>query len=191
MTPEPGKDSDDQSSNLMVALAEREGTVFIRIAGRATCESSKNLKDLFAQLLQRGYHQFVLDLTNCLIMDSTILGLVAGLGVKLAYNTGTDQIRGVRLLNPNQRITDLLDNLGVTQFFNIISQPITHTSLYKPVPQSRLPATREEIAQTSLDAHKLLMELNPDNVPKFKDVARFLAEDLERLQARKKPNHER
>jgi len=36
------------------------------------------------------------------------------------------------------------------------------------------------LTEASLEAHKLLMEVNPDNVPKFKDVAQFLAEDMER-----------
>jgi hypothetical protein len=29
------------------------------------------------------------------------------------------------------------------------------------------------------------MEINPDNVPKFKDVARFLAEDLKKMEEAK------
>ena len=39
---------------------------------------------------------------------------------------------------------------------------------------------KRALTEASLEAHKLLMEVNPDNVPKFKDVAQFLAEDLER-----------
>jgi hypothetical protein len=41
-------------------------------------------------------------------------------------------------------------------------------------------ADKRALTEVSLEAHKLLMEVNPDNVPKFKDVAQFLAEDLER-----------
>jgi anti-sigma B factor antagonist len=186
MTSNPDRNGNCQSSNLMVAVAGGEGTVFVKISGRATCESGKNLKDLFYQLTQRGYQQFVFDLTDCLIMDSTILGLVAGLGVKLARSAGADELGRVRLLNPNQRVTDLLDNLGVTRFFQIINGAPVQADQCRAVTPSATAATREEIAQTSLDAHQFLMEINPDNVPKFKDVARFLAEDLERLRARKK-----
>ena len=39
---------------------------------------------------------------------------------------------------------------------------------------------KRALTEASLEAHKLLMEVNPDNVPKFKDVAQFLTEDLER-----------
>ncbi|MEC8929197.1 MAG: hypothetical protein VX705_08305, partial [Verrucomicrobiota bacterium] len=40
-------------------------------------------------------------------------------------------------------------------------------------------ADKRELAETSLDAHRLLMELNAKNIPRFKDVTRFLKEDLE------------
>jgi hypothetical protein len=43
--------------------------------------------------------------------------------------------------------------------------------------------TREEVQRTCLEAHQLLMEINPANVAKFKDVAAFLAEDLKKLKA--------
>ena len=36
------------------------------------------------------------------------------------------------------------------------------------------------LTTASLEAHKLLMKINPENVPRFKDVAKFLEEDLER-----------
>jgi hypothetical protein len=46
-------------------------------------------------------------------------------------------------------------------------------------------ASREEISRTCLEAHLTLMDINPDNVPRFKEVAKFLAEDLEKLQGQK------
>jgi len=38
--------------------------------------------------------------------------------------------------------------------------------------------TRAEAAPTILEAHENLMEFDPRNVPKFKDVVEFLREDL-------------
>jgi anti-anti-sigma factor len=185
MTSNSGKNGAGQRSNLMVAAGEGGGPVFVRISGRATCEISKNLKDLLSQLTQHGCRQFVFDLSDCLIMDSTVLGLVAGFGVKLARNAGTDETGRVQLLNPNRRVTDLLDNLGVTQFFTVTTGPSIQADQYRSIAPAAVPASREDIAQTSLDAHQFLMEINPANVPKFKDVAHFLAEDLERLRKQK------
>jgi hypothetical protein len=38
--------------------------------------------------------------------------------------------------------------------------------------------TRAEAAPTILEAHETLMQFDPRNVPKFKDVVEFLREDL-------------
>ena len=40
------------------------------------------------------------------------------------------------------------------------------------------------MSRTCLDAHQTLMEINPANIPKFKDVAQFLADDLKNLKNR-------
>jgi hypothetical protein len=48
------------------------------------------------------------------------------------------------------------------------------------------PASAVELARTCLKAHQTLMELNPANAQKFKDVAQFLAEDLKRLEISQK-----
>ena len=39
---------------------------------------------------------------------------------------------------------------------------------------------KRELAEASLEAHRTLMHLNPENVPRFKDVTKFLEEDLGR-----------
>jgi hypothetical protein len=41
------------------------------------------------------------------------------------------------------------------------------------------------LARVCLEAHQTLMELSPGNVARFKDVVRFMAEDLK--QEEKKP----
>jgi hypothetical protein len=45
--------------------------------------------------------------------------------------------------------------------------------------------SREEVTRTCLEARKTLMAANPDNVDRFKEVTRFLAEDLKKLEQRK------
>ena len=42
-----------------------------------------------------------------------------------------------------------------------------------------------ETARACLEAHETLMSINPANIPKFKDVSRFMAEDLKRLEVQK------
>jgi hypothetical protein len=49
------------------------------------------------------------------------------------------------------------------------------------VTNDRPAPTKEEISRNCLQAHELLMRINPDNIPKFKEVTQFLAEDLRRM----------
>ena len=170
------------SSRLWVAV--QDSTVFIKIAGRANISISVDFKRVLLELHQRGYRHFVMDLTSCLIMDSTFLGVLAGFRLKMGQPAGNGESLCISLLNPNPRVADLLDNLGIIQLFNIINGEAAPTSYRE---SSVASASSVELARTSLEAHETLMTLNPANVPKFKDVAQFLAEDLAKLQRKETP----
>ncbi len=55
----------------------------VRITGRANFTSGPDFKTLLDELAQRGYGHLVLDLSECTLMDSTFLGVLAGFGLKL------------------------------------------------------------------------------------------------------------
>jgi hypothetical protein len=38
--------------------------------------------------------------------------------------------------------------------------------------------TKNDLSRNCLEAHETLMQVNPENIAKFKEVTRFLAEDL-------------
>ncbi len=156
----------------------------IKIVGRANFTSSIEFKTLINQLMEKEFTCFLLDLSECVLMDSTFLGVLAGFGLKMTGSSSDPQNqRLIELLNPNPRIAELLENLGVSHLFKVVNgdaalpQEITaHAS-----PECVQP-TRDEVKSTCLEAHKILMSIDPANILKFKDVAQFLAEDL------KKPN---
>ena len=168
------------TTNLSVWVGHK--LVCIKIAGRANFTSSVDFKTLVHTLWQKGYLHFVLDLTDCILMDSTFLGVLAGLGLKFSNVRNGDSSATIELFNPNPRILDLLENLGVAHLFTIVSG--TDPTTEKLVPLEAAPSNpdRAEVSRTCLEAHKTLMEINPANVPKFKDVAQFLAEDLKKLE---------
>ena len=166
-------------ANLLVAVAN--GVAWVKILGRANFTSSVDFKRLVCELQQRGYHRFVLDLSECVLMDSTFLGVLAGLGLKISQTPPSEE-RHIELLNPNPRITDLLVNLGVAHLFKIINSSSQANNRFG-TQYVALSPSREEISRTSLEAHRTLMEINPANVPKFKDVTEFLAESLKKKDA--------
>ena len=42
-------------------------------------------------------------------------------------------------------------------------------------------ASREELASACLEAHDVLMRINPENVARFKEVSQFMAQELKKL----------
>ena len=156
-------------------------SAYIRVCGRANCNASVDFKNLVVGLLDTGHRRFVLDLKDCLIMDSTFLGVLAGLGHRFESSTANGKGRlSIELCSPSERITDLLDNLGVAHMFKVNAHPPTHHSLTGETEIIIMDPPRETLSQTSLDAHETLMKLNPNNIAKFKDVTRFLKEDLKK-----------
>jgi anti-sigma B factor antagonist len=166
-------------SKLMVAVFDR--LVCIKIDGRADFTSSLDLKKLLTELWQRGYTHFVFDVCQCKMMDSTFLGMLAGVALNISNGHDPDEAHRLKLLNPCASLCNVLENLGIAHLFKILenSQPLTDK--YEPLSKMES-STPVELARTCLDAHLILMSMKPENVAKFKDVAQFMAEDVKRLE---------
>lgn len=153
----------------------------IKICGRANFASSPDFKTLLNELAQKGFSHFIIDLGECVLMDSTFLGVLSGFGMKLNPN-GAPAERGIELHNASPRVGELLENLGADHLFKATTGELQlPAGLTACSPESKNP-THEEITRTSLEAHQTLMAMNPENVARFKDVAQFLAEDLKSLE---------
>jgi anti-anti-sigma regulatory factor len=167
------------SANLSVLVGKNFACV--KIAGRANFTSSPDFKTLLAELSQKGFGHFIIELSECVLMDSTFLGILSGFGLKL-NPTGSPDKCGVELLNPNARVQELLENLGAIHLFKITIGALQLPDDVKSCTPESINPTREEITRTSLEAHQTLMKVNPDNYARFKDVTQFLAEDLKNLE---------
>jgi anti-anti-sigma regulatory factor len=163
----------------MVAVFDR--VVCIKVCGKADFTSSLDLRKLITELWERGYVRFVFELCDCVTMDSTFLGTLSGLGVDFG-DGHKPQGPPLELFNPNPRIADVLESLGVAHLFKITNGTGPTPCNYAPLLKAP-DVTRADVTRNCLEAHERLMEINPENVNKFKDVARFLAEDLKRQQS--------
>ena len=167
------------AANLLVLVGK--DFACIKIAGRANFSSSPDFKTLLEELAEKGYRHFMLDLAECALMDSTFLGVLAGFGIKL----NPDGEKGIELYNPNERVSELLENLGALHLFKVVTGPLELPGAVKSCTPELSNPTHEELTRTSLEAHQTLMEVNPENVARFKDVTQFLAEDLKCIEKRK------
>lgn len=165
----------------IISVAVLEHTAFIKVAGRANFTLSVDFKRLVQELRQRGFNRFMLDLGECVTMDSTFLGVLAGIALRdIDGRESSEERVHLDLLNPSPRVTDLLENLGVVHLFNILNQPTPCTLMFEPRENGQAPS-KEELSRNCLQAHLTLMDVNPENIPKFKDVAAFFEQDLKQL----------
>ena len=145
----------------------------MRVEGKGSFLNSTGLKDFAKEMVNRGFRDFVLDLKNCPVMDSTFMGTLAFIALRLR-EMGQGQLR---VVNINDRCRDLLANLGLDQLFTIDDRVPAEA----PAAQQALDgAAKDKIeqAQTMLEAHEACVEANPENAAKFKDVLEYLKQDL-------------
>src|SRR6185295_8932780 len=162
------------SADMLVSVVDR--VVCVKIRGRASFTLSVDFKTLVSEMRQRGYGQFIIDLSECLIMDSTFLGVLAGIGMKLADTSTGQNSATMELLNPNERVADLLDTLGVAHLFRVVKGPNPSDLKFQAVEQTE--CTKLDLTRNCLEAHEVLMGINPENVARFKDVTDFFKQDL-------------
>ena len=160
-------------SNIFVGCANK--VVWIRVEGKGSFLNSSGLKEFAREMINRGHREFVVDVKNCPVMDSTFMGTLAGIALRLReIGQGT-----LRVTHLNDRNGDLLRNLGLDQLFTL-----DHDGTAAPdnaPAQSLEPSAdpnREAQAQTMLEAHEALVEADPENLTKFKDVLDYLNQDL-------------
>jgi anti-sigma B factor antagonist len=165
------------TAKLLVAMDGQR--VVIRACGRASFTCSSDFKRLVYQLLDLGCRDYTFELSECTIMDSTFLGILVRFAGKLDEANGGR--RKMTLLNPSARILDLISSLGMEDYFDVAEGPASLGASSREVESPVGTPDKAEAARVALEAHEALMQANPDNVARFKDVARFLAEDLKRI----------
>ncbi len=145
----------------------------MRVEGKGTFLNSTGLKEFSKEMVNRGFREFVVDLQKCQVMDSTFMGTLASVALRLR-ELGQGQLR---VINLNERNQDLLSNLGLDQLFSIeVSVSAVAQPAQEPLPA--VPTDKTEQARTMLEAHEAVVEANPENAAKFKDVLEFLKQDL-------------
>lgn len=156
-------------------MARKGSLGFIKVVGRGSFQNSGTVKVFYEQLLADGANCFVVDLEACTYLDSTFLGILLRLGLKLK-EAGNGLLH---ILNANPRNLLLLKNLGLDRLIRLDSGVDVSTFDPEKLREIKTPTpTKEEAGPTILEAHETLMAFDPKNVPKFKDVVEFLKEDL-------------
>jgi anti-anti-sigma factor len=157
--------------SILVGTANR--TVWVRVEGKGSFLNSTGLKEFAKEMINRGFREFAVDLKNCTVMDSTFMGTLAGIALRLR-ELGQGNLR---VTNLNERNSDLLSNLGLDQLF-LIEPRVSTPDMATETPLAGAAPDKVTQAQTMLEAHEACVEANEANAAKFKDVLEYLKQDL-------------
>jgi anti-sigma B factor antagonist len=158
--------------------------VWVKVEGKGSFLNSGNLKEFAQEMVNRGYREFVIDLEHCAMMDSTFMGTMAGLALRLK-ELGHGHLHVVHC---GARSQELLFGLGLDQIFDIHTNGAAAPAcqLLKDASDNDVAeAKRREQAKTMLAAHEALCHAAPENLLRFKDVLDYLKQDLHHETAEK------
>lgn len=154
-------------------IAHNKGVYNIKVEGRANFEYGLPLRD-FAKNLEGKYEKVSIDLKSCTGMDSTFMGVLAMIGLK-SRKIGAV----VEIINADANNRHLLIGLGLEKLFAFIDRQDTQENIEWQ--QSESGQDRMTTAETVVEAHKTLMNVDQNNVSKFEKVVEFAQEDLDKL----------
>ena len=153
--------------------------VWVRVEGKGNFLNSGSLKEFAQEMVNRGYREFVIDLERCAMMDSTFMGTMAAVALRLK-ELGQGHLHVVHC---GERSRELLSGLGLDQIFEIRANGAVAPECEQM--RGDAEAAKRERTETMLEAHEALCEAAPENVSRFKDVLDYLKQDLHRTTAGK------
>lgn len=157
--------------------------VWVKVEGKGSFLNSGSLKEFAQEMVNRGYREFIIDLENCAMMDSTFMGTMAGVALRLK-ELGHGHLH---IVHCGTRSHELLSGLGLDQIFSIHtngtdSPQCTFTDAAAAAAAAE---KKKEQTRTMLEAHEALCQAVPENIFRFKDVLDYLKQDLHHQTASK------
>ncbi len=151
--------------------------VVLQVRGRANYQNCLSVREFFHERLQAGRRLFVVDLKECRGMDSTFLGILAGLANNLKINGGS-----LTLSRPGDGLVTVIRHLGLDRLARIAENFELQKNPSEKLENAKM--NEFEQAKLVLEAHENLMKTSPDTAPNFQDVVEFLREHISKENAK-------
>lgn len=165
-----------------ILVGESGPNVFIRLIGRGYFQNSAGLRQYLEEQILRKKSKIDLDLIECTGMDSTFLGTLAGIAMKLQQaGEGLLTIRNLSPLTRRQLTLLGVDRLKCVHLLELPPAPVPEVT---PMQEEQTPADDlgKKTAEIMLDAHENLMKISPSNEAEFKDLTEVLRDRLKRFE---------
>lgn len=156
--------------------------VWVKVEGKGSFLNSGSLKEFAQEMVNRGYREFIIDLENCAMMDSTFMGTMAGVALRLK-ELGHGHLH---IVHCGARSHELLSGLGLDQIFSIHANGTgSPECAFTDAATAAAAEKKREQTRTMLEAHEALCQAVPENIFRFKDVLDYLKQDLHHQTASK------
>lgn len=154
-------------------VATWNSKVLIKIEGYATSHNSFFFQEVTDEMAGRGLQEFIIDLSACMGMDSTFLGVLAALQIGPHHSCVTTK---VTLVNVNTYHQNLLRNLGLSEILIIKKSPVALPDIpMKAIKEER--CTPQQRLKMIQEAHQALVSLNDKNKELFEEFLQLLEEE--------------
>lgn len=151
---------------------------WIRCEGKGSFTNSPQMKQWAETHVAAGKHCVVIDLELCTGMDSTFMGTMAGIAMRIAkLPDGVLQVTGASDKNRSS-----LEDLGLSMLLEIEPENADWQANISNIRSSLKAMTESDAVDSTqhvLDAHKLLCEADESNDEKFSTVLDVLEAELE------------
>lgn len=156
------------------SIATGGDAFLVLISGRASYTTCRAFSDFLEIAPASGRRTLIIDLKECISIDSTVLGLIAGASAEFRKINGEIYIQ-----HAGGRIRDVIINLGLSELLTLMPEEETHP-IARALVNTEMETQQVSPANSStiLQAHEILMATNPENITRFKDVVAFMREDL-------------
>jgi anti-sigma B factor antagonist len=169
-----------------ILVAVRQRCAMVKVNGRGSFKAGPSLKRFGAAVVDKGCTQIIFDMEQCLAMDSTFMGVLAGLALRL--QRASDDGRVVAM-NLTPKTASLLETLGLDRLVECYQAgnlpDKLRVCLNNLLELENLAADGEDekrdSLETMLEAHQDLVEAAPENLTRFRDVIAYLDQDLKEL----------
>jgi len=160
-------------------ISSRDGVYRIRVIGRATFECAPALRNMASTLEQETFRQVRIDLSGCTWMDSTFMGILAMIGLR-AKKINAEAF----IVNADAQNENLLCGLGLRKVFQFTTEK-NEPDAPAPAeaPKSSSSSAQDsalDSAKTVLAAHETLMDVDEENVRKFRNVVSMVRQEIQK-----------
>lgn len=163
-----------------VLYAEHDGTWVLRLTGDVRAPWCSPVDALLERIFaDPALRSVVIDLRETTNIDSTMLGLLARIGVQSRNRLGSQPL----LLSPRPDVRRLLDSMCLDKVLKIVDDDVVARCVCDKAPDVRevpmVERSDAEVCDKVTGAHRALMDLDERNRAAFNDVVTRL-EDQQR-----------